>query len=314
MPRKMKKLWDGDKSAAKKEPGRKPMGRRIDIGGHPGTALDKSTGREMFVFRGREPKTSPYVYPVLKPSEINGRHQGKLVFILANGPSLLQAEPHIKRISRHITIGINLSYLLMDADHLVWLDKSLYERQRPELEKMRSHLFTRKKSLTPGVNIFAEYKVEKKNGHFTRILSPRFEEGLVAGFTSLFAAINLAYVMGAGEIALLGVDLDNAKHFYTDNPRWESNRFLAHFKDKLRAREKRKTYGGHPMIVEYTCAMAALLKAKGVKCWNCYEHSLANAWDYISLPDLLAMHEEEPAQDVLARDYAYPQWTNEDRL
>jgi hypothetical protein len=82
------------------------------------------------------------------------------------------------------------------------------------------------------------------------------------------AAVNLAYLFGAAEIALLGIDLQDSSHFYSESGR------------------------GRPFlhasrILEDLWWMSRAMTAKGLKLWNCSRESAVRGFERIELPALL---------------------------
>lgn len=148
--------------------------------------------------------------------DLNNRHKGETIFVLGCGPNLCCGLPLLKN---HITIGMNKILNVFDPTYLLWLDPHAVTKPR-ESEYLLQHseairiCSERAAEDVDDVKTFKEYK--PKNHVF---LSPDFESGLVHGHSTIFTAINLAYILcggGAGRIVLLGVDMNDGGHFYPE--------------------------------------------------------------------------------------------------
>ena len=83
------------------------------------------------------------------------------------------------------------------------------------------------------------------------------------------AATNLAYLFGASEIALLGIDLRDSSHFYSE-------------------RGRGRPFLHADRILEDLWWMSRALVKKGLKLWNCSTESAVRGFERIELP---ALHE-----------------------
>jgi len=95
-------------------------------------------------------------------------------------------------------------------------------------------------------------------------LSNNWHYGLRFSRSSVVPAINIAYLQGAAEIALLGVDLNDYSHF-------NSEEF------------KGTPYPEAETILKDLWEIAKFLKSDGVRCWNCSPDSAVRGWEKVSL-------------------------------
>ena len=141
-------------------------------------------------------------------------HPNQTIVILAGGPSLSQEAANQ---SRHlITIAINDSYLLAPwAEYHYHCDKKWWEwhKDKPEFNAFQGVRITQDEIDDPRV---LRIKGAHKDGLSE---SP---EVIHYGSNSGFQALNLAYLLGAERIILLGYDMkiaSNGKsHWFGDHP------------------------------------------------------------------------------------------------
>lgn len=156
-----------------------------------------------------------------------GRHAGETVFVLGNGPSLKEASPDA--LSKVTTIGVNRAPEYHDPDYLVWLDSKFLEENAELVSSSRAEKFAAAK-------IRAAHPYRRFKRYSPRpnqpLLSGNYETGLFWSYTSVFPAINLAWIFGASAIVLCGVDLLDRSHFYSNEGRGEpfhnSQRIIKH--------------------------------------------------------------------------------------
>jgi hypothetical protein len=202
--------------------------------------------------------------PALPGSEIEGRHKGELIFVLGNGPSLQAARGHGRDLQAFTTIGVNRSYNLLRTTYLLFLDRSFWIAESREILESGSVVFCPKRLGLPYFTQFGRYA----SRHEKDVLSETWAGGLYWSRSSGVAAVNLAYLFGAAEIALLGIDLQDSSHFYSESGR------------------------GRPFlhasrILEDLWWMSRAMTAKGLKLWNCSRESAVRGFERIELPALL---------------------------
>ena len=202
--------------------------------------------------------------PALPRNEIEGRHRGELVFVLGNGPSLQVARDYEKKLGAFTTIGVNRTYLLLQTKYLLFLDHSLWAAASREILESGSVVFCPRRLGLPYFTQFGRYRSRIRED----VLSETWDDGLYWSRSSGVAAVNLAYLFGAVEIALLGIDLRDDSHFYSERGR---GRPFLHA-DK---------------ILEDLWWMSRAMTAKGLKLWNCSAQSAVRGFERIQLPALL---------------------------
>jgi hypothetical protein len=126
---------------------------------------------------------------------------GETVYIIGGGPSLIGFDWN--RLIGKRTIAINkaiLSYPMADA--LYWTDSRVYGWYKKEIDSFKGLKYSiRNHSSYPaGINIL------RKSNKFGL---EEAKDALCHGNNSGYAAINLAYLLGAKRIVLLGYDMHN---------------------------------------------------------------------------------------------------------
>lgn len=223
----------------------------------------------------------------LSADEINNRHSGELMFIYGNGTSLWLVEQYKKQLKQYAGIGIYVSYWIIPSRYIMFADISrMSTAYHNELIRQDSYVFCSREPRIPYYNHFGQYN---ETGNHNGMLSGDFGCGLYKAGNSSFCAINLAYIMGAKEIALIGIDLDTVLHFYSYKKQFADRQFYkerhelmmrkyAHWKGK---------YPGGNRILDRLRPVARFLESKGVKMWNCSPNSLLDCCERTSLGELL---------------------------
>ncbi len=169
-----------------------------------------------------------------------GSWGGRPAVIVGGGPSLQGFD--FQTLKRYRTIGINLAFQFfdptitfsMDTRFLKWMQEGQYE---PDSWKKflsgpsyRVWLLTYTAELPPGIfviPVFRNYKWALDRMSF------KMREGLGHGNNSGFAALNLAIVLRANPIYLLGFDMKHApggkSHFHKGHPRKQDPASLQNF-------------------------------------------------------------------------------------
>lgn len=106
-------------------------------------------------------------------------------------------------------------------------------------------------------------------------LSKDWDWGLRFSRSSVVPAINIAYLQGAAEIVLLGVDLNDYTHFNDaeygpEGLDWGDQPYP----------QKAKIVGDLERIAKF-------LEIEGVRCWNCSPDSAVRGWKKVSLNRML---------------------------
>ena len=152
------------------------------------------------------PKTVKYAtVPKLFP--------GETVYIIGGGPSLKNFD--FRTLIGKKTIAINKAIIYHStADVLYWTDGRFYTWFKNEVDSYKGLKF----ALKPGSQYTHDIKVLRKGKPYGLEVDP---QTLAHGFNSGYAAINLAYHLGAKRIILLGFDMTNdgtETHFHDGYP------------------------------------------------------------------------------------------------
>lgn len=234
----------------------------------------------------------------LATKDIHGRHKGELIIIYGNGPSLRLAEPHKAQLSQVRSIGVNVSYLLLPSDYLVFSDHYMWKHLKHELLRLKSIVFCQYDQNIPYFNQWEKYLPAHSCIKDRETLCPNWKVGIFKGISSAIAAVNLAYLFGASQIALLGIDLNSPTHFYTGDKRFAKNALL---------RAKRRWWGKYMHKSEYPNTKRRLvhwqrvtdcLEKHGIKLWNCSPDSRLQCAEKIPLGELLKNYENYELKEV----------------
>jgi len=135
------------------------------------------------------------------------------IFIIGGGPSLKGFD--FRTLSGKRTIAINKALLYMtDPDAVYWTDGRFYTWFKNEVDSFKGLKF----ALRPGSQYTCDIKVLRKGKPYGLESDP---QTLAHGFNSGYAAINLAYHLGAKRIVLLGFDMEEDgknTHFHDGYP------------------------------------------------------------------------------------------------
>jgi hypothetical protein len=160
-----------------------------------------------------------------------GSWLNKPAFLIGGGPSLDSFD--LKRLRGRRTIGVNLAFYFfeptiifsMDTRFLNWVKSGTYEIKYPGCrEKFQTTsaykiwLLTYTASLPDSIFVAPVFK---NYDHGRMHLSWLFRDGLGHGNNSGFGALNLALVLGANPIYLLGYDMKHEKgktHYHAGHP------------------------------------------------------------------------------------------------
>ena len=159
---------------------------------------------------------------------IRGRHHGETIVVLGNGPSLEGFD--FSLLDGLTTIGVNCIGKVFDPNYLVFLDKTVWREHENLIRMSKAEVFVNDDHRLPIEAVyFGRYRPQDDEP----ILGGDFGRGLFWSFTSVFAALNLAYIFGADRIILLGVDMHDSSHFYstsgTAQPFLNREKILTHF-------------------------------------------------------------------------------------
>lgn len=208
----------------------------------------------------------------------NRVNEGAVFVILAGGPSLKDFDPSVLASVRTITINDSWR-ILPTADYLYFCDKKWWQYHQDRNLRSLDNKFSFHDLIYkgfwvkggPGFNDHPQVHALSFCGQVGLSEDPR---GLCHGSNSGYAAINLAYLLGAKKIILLGYDMDfvgSVTHWHRE-PREEPNEF-------------RKTLT-NSMLPLFSYLMDPL-EAAGVQVINANPNSALTCWPRMELQEAL---------------------------
>jgi hypothetical protein len=202
----------------------------------------------------------------VKYSTVPTLFKNETVYIIGGGPSLKNF--NFANLKGHKTIAINKSILFHnDADVLYWTDSRFYTWYKNDIDNFNGLKF----ALKPGSQYTSDINILKKGIPHGLEKDP----GVLAhGYNSGYAAINLAYHLGASRIVLLGFDMHNTNkdtHFHDGYPASAASNYI--YKDKF-----------IPGFKE----LERCLRIEGVTVFNASPHSQLNVFPKITLVQALS--------------------------
>jgi hypothetical protein len=167
----------------------------------------------------------------IKYATVEQIFKGETVYIIGGGPSLKNF--NFRQLAGARTIAINKAMLYhTQTDVLYWTDVRFYTWYKNEIDNYKGLKF----ALKPGSQYTNDISILKK-GKAYGLETDR--QTLAHGNNSGYAAINLAYHLGAARIILLGFDMHNDgkdTHFHDGYPtrpagdRMYQDKFIPGFK------------------------------------------------------------------------------------
>lgn len=193
---------------------------------------------------------------------------GETVYIIGGGPSLTGF--NWNKLFGKKTIAVNKSILSYpNADALYWTDSRVYGWYKNEIDKFKGLKY----SIRHNITYTNDVKVLRKSNKFGLEDS---KDALCHGNNSGYAAINLAYLLGAKRIILLGYDMRNdgtRGHYHDGYPVPITGNNI--YKDQF--------IPGFQVIAD-------LLKQKNVEVYNASMTSALTVWPKISFDKALAFN------------------------
>jgi hypothetical protein len=167
----------------------------------------------------------------IKYATVENIFEGETVYIIGGGPSLKGFD--FRQLAGSKTIAINKAILFhSQADVLYWTDVRFHTWHKNEIDNYKGLKFT----LKPGSQYSNDINVLKKGKAYGIETDA---QTLAHGNNSGYAAINLAYHLGAKRIILLGFDMASKggdSHFHDGYPtrsagdRMYQDKFIPGFK------------------------------------------------------------------------------------
>jgi|TARA_R110001606_G_C15293407_1_gene641803 hypothetical protein len=203
---------------------------------------------------------------IIKYATVPKLFQGETIYIIGGGPSLKNF--NFQQLQGCKTIAINKAIIYHNtADILYWTDGRFYTWFKNEVDSYRGLKF----ALKPGSQYTHDIQVLKKGKPYGLEEDP---QSLAHGFNSGYAAINLAYHLGAARIILLGFDMANDGK-------------ITHFHDGYPT----KGAGDHIYKEKFLPGFDQLnseIRAKGVHVFNATSYSRLNSFPKITIEQALS--------------------------
>jgi hypothetical protein len=199
-------------------------------------------------------------------SKVEQLFKNETVFIVGGGPSLKDFNWDLLK-GKHV-IAINKAiYVYPNADIIYWTDSRFYKWYKNDIDALSGVKYT----IQPSPNQENVKILRRGNRHGLEI-NPSL---LAHGDNSGYAAINLAYHLGAKNIVLLGYDMGNENgkgHFHDGYP-------VSHTSDDI---YQNRFMTGFPIIADE-------LKQRGIKVFNASLISKLTCFSKISIKDALLL-------------------------
>jgi hypothetical protein len=177
-------------------------------------------------------------------TKVEPLYKGQTVYIIGGGPSLKGFNWDLLKGKK--VIAINRAYEFCKAEVVYWTDGRFYQWNKDELDALTATKYT----IQPSANQINVNVIRRGMRHGLET-NPSM---LAHGDNSGYAAINLAYHLGAKQIVLLGYDMGNVNgesHFH------DGYQVSATTDDTYETRFMK----GFPYLAD-------MLKEKGINVWN----------------------------------------------
>ena len=206
-------------------------------------------------------KTRTLGMPNIKFGKVDPVFRGETIYIVGGGPSLKSFDFDTLKLKK--TIAINKAfYSVPFASVLYWTDSRVYNWYQNDIDNFNGLKFTigRNRNYNDSVTVL------RKGNKFGL---EENSDAIAHGNNSGYAAINLAYHLGASKIVLLGFDMvtnDHESHFHDGYPTRKT---------------KNSTY--QIQFIPAFPHIASALKNKKIKVYNTNPKSLLDCFPKITL-------------------------------
>lgn len=149
-----------------------------------------------------------------RPSALRNREAGRRLFILANGPSVLQHD--LSLLKEELVVGMNASTMLeekygFESKYYVLSDARFVNSPEKRCWATEKLANVTHRVLRSDLRPLDDPALENRTTYVTPLSRDGFSRNLAAGFhygcTTTMLAIQLAWHLGAREVYLLGCDL-----------------------------------------------------------------------------------------------------------
>lgn len=193
--------------------------------------------------------------------------KGETVYLIGGGPSLETFNWDTLKTKKVIAINKSFKYVPW-ATAIYWTDARFYTWYKKEIDELTCHKYT----ISHGAPYNEKVNVIKKGKRHGLEKDPRL---IAHGDNSGYAAINLAYHMGAKKIILLGYDMGMSGT-------------KSHFHDGYPVKPTRKEIYMQRFIVSFP-HIANDLKAEGIKIYNTSKVSPLECFPKITIEESLKL-------------------------
>ncbi len=154
----------------------------------------------------------------MKLQDFHNKHKGETIYILASGPELATLSDLYKDfLKTQVTISVNHSFLAMPLNYttywisghwsMVHLVKKLGDRETIKF-------FAGQGS---GLNPYPGF-IRIRRVMYSPGILPQQTNNIVSIKNVIFSALHLAYILGASQIKILGLEMVNGLHFWNYDP------------------------------------------------------------------------------------------------
>lgn len=150
-------------------------------------------------------------------------------YVIGSGPSLTGFD--FDALPEGYRIGANKSAWLANCDALVSIDKNFWRNYSKEIAAFKGDKYITQNTLRDQPDYGAKIMGHDRGDGFSR------DPNTLRGSNSGFAALNLAYLLGYKEIALLGFDFQwsSGKSHFHDGYTWQNKQADRHLATWQRA-------------------------------------------------------------------------------
>lgn len=193
--------------------------------------------------------------------------KNKTVYVIGGGPSLENFNWSL--LANKKVIAINKSFISVPTAQIIyWTDARFYRWYKKDIDESKAVKYT----INPGAPYNADVRLLKKGVRHGLETDNRL---LAHGDNSGYAAINLAYHLGAAKIVLLGFDMG-------------SNGSKTHFHDGYPVKPTSKNIYEKRFVVSFP-HIAKELKNKGIKVYNASDRSTLTCFPKITIEKSLTL-------------------------
>jgi hypothetical protein len=150
-------------------------------------------------------------------------------YVIGSGPSLKDFD--FDALPDGVRIGANKSAWIANCDILVSIDKRFWREHQEQIAAFNGDKYTTREALQDQPGLGAHILGHDRGDGFSH------DQNILRGSNSGFAALNIAYLLGYREIALLGFDFqwDSGHSHFHDGYYWQNKQADRHLATWCRA-------------------------------------------------------------------------------